>query len=266
MSDYNGLTRFVVQTNSQLRRLVSIHEETTGRLIAKTTIEGTHAVNNGNTSEIENLKHTIHLSGCSQTGANLIHGTTVFLSGEKSETHLLTHAIRDDRLQPIYARRVMDLLPDDEPKLGAQDRILNITAYDPAKSVLLYQLWVTSRRGGFRFPMSIHYGLKTALFGEFALCLAYCFVPGASDKHGNFKSYGTSSEGRLTAEELAVGHVSGISEGSAPETAKATIVTNFKEMLQPARTPFPSWKTPLVTPAARWWSGHSVPFRAAPFL
>ena len=267
MPDRVPLTRFVVDIQGQLKRLVSIREAANGRLIIKTTIEGTHALRNGAWDTIENLKHTVHPSGRSETNANLIHGTTVFSSGGTAETHLLTHAVRDDRLQPIYARRVLDLSDGEPPDIRAKDRVFSLGPYDPRKCVLLYQLWVTSRRAAFRFPMSIHYGLHTALFGDFAICLPYCFAPGASDAHGNFKTYGTSSEGRLSPEALAVGHIAGkLSEGAQPHKAIATIIADFKEMATPMRMPLGSWSVPAFTPSSRWWSGHSVPFSAKPEL
>lgn len=98
--------RFVVEIGGALRKLITVREVRNGRLIvmtetgeACTSIDGVHA-------KLLRTKHTIHPSERSATNANLIHHTTTFEDGQKGEEHLLTHAIRDHRYQPIFFRQI----------------------------------------------------------------------------------------------------------------------------------------------------------------
>lgn len=252
------VVRFAVETGGVLRKLISIREVSNGRLIVNTDT-GQNCTNfNGAHARLLSTKHTIHPSERSATNANQIHHTTIFEDGRKGEDHLLTHAIRDHRYQPLYFRRIGATLGT--LKENDRDCVYNLGPYDPKNYTLLISLFVTSPQGAFSFPMSLQYGVRTALFTRFSLIVAYSFVRRPTCRTTAIRSYSSVSPGMLTDAQLALRNKDGITAGGPAKNVRNDILYEFEQVLS---TVDADWLTLLVRPHLRKPSG-AISFIAKP--
>lgn len=224
-------TRFVVEVGGLQRKLLSVSEDTTGRLIVRTHAEGTLTYHGDRIVSILRSKHSIHATGQSETQACDIHQTTEFASGTISDQHLLTHAVRDHKLQPIYARQVLDLTDKAVLEPSEKNTIVNMGSFDPTRWILLYALWVTSPEGASSFPRDAKFQVCTKVFKRFALCVPFCFAHGVSGSTGKFSQYVTFKEEHLPPEAAALGHYSHVAGGARTDRARDVILQDFERLI-----------------------------------
>jgi hypothetical protein len=240
-------TRFVVQIGDDLKRLFSVRQGTNGGLLINSHERGANARVRGRVATIREVKYTVHLSENSLTRATTVHSTTVFWSGEEVHLHLLTHAIRDHRYQPIYVAAPRDprITPTYTP--APRDKVINLGKYDPSQNELLYAVWLTSHQAGPTFPVAPFYSMESAIFGRFSIVVPYCFVPRPSSKLGFSVGYGSSSSEKMTAAAKAVGHRPGVGEGASQTETPRVIARDFQRLIGP-RNVNASWQEPAPNP------------------
>ena len=206
-------TRFVVKVDDKYKRLFSVREVSKGRLIVTTHGNDTSTIHNRKLRKIRTLKHSIHPTEKSPTNATMVHMTTEFLDGTKSELALLTHAPRDRKYQPIYMRTVFD--PRVAPSLvrHPRDIILELLPYDPSALTLVYGLWFSSMDCP-DIPAHTGYSSLVKRFSRFSIFVTYGYVPTPSSIEGQFINYATSYEGSITDLEKSLGYRIGIAEGA----------------------------------------------------
>src|SRR5215203_3847976 len=101
MAKQKPQTRFVIEIDGKLKRLLSIREASTGDLLITTHLAGLHNFERGN-RRIKESRHSLHVSPASE--GNTVHGIVVHEDGSRLDRHLVTNAVRDGRFQPIYVR------------------------------------------------------------------------------------------------------------------------------------------------------------------
>jgi hypothetical protein len=230
------LTRFVVEIGGEFKRLFSVREVKRGLLIIKTDAPNSISANEGQISQLLSVKHTVHTSDRSETGANLVHMTQEFENGSTKETYLLTHAVRDGTYAPIYQRLVPD--PCDKPSVvpHKKDVIVSLGAFDPGRATLIYGIWLSSATAGSEFPFEKAYSSIVCPFQVFSLSVAYGFVAEPSTPIGTMLHYATTSTEKRTDLEKALGYRAGITPGATPDELPDYIVHEMNAVLRLKRS------------------------------
>lgn len=224
------LTRFVVEIDGELKRLFSVREAKRGLLTINTDAHETISTNQGQTSEIRALKHSVHTSERSETGANMVHMTQDYANGTTKEMHLLTHAVRDGTFAPIYQRLVAD--PRNRPTLvpHKNDVIVSIGRFDPSKATLIYGVWLSSVAGTHSFPADRAYSTVGHEFQHFGLSVAFGFTVEPSTTVGFFLHYGTTNPETITEVEQQLGYRTGIVDGEDPTELPPYIIHEMNDV------------------------------------
>lgn len=243
MGSRKPLTRFVVEVGGELKRLFSVREVKAGAIIL-TTHSGSWEPRDGRLVEILSTKHSIHPSGKSVTGANMVHMTTEYADRTKREHYLLTHAVRDGCFQPIYSRIVVDPRITRTLEPHPKDRIIVLDDFDPSKTSMVYSIWLSSAKAADDFPLNPAYSTAVCSFSRFSLNIAWGFTAHPSKSRSVAIQFLSTSEERITEKERALGYRTGITPGTLPHETAACVIHELNHVIEhEARSP---WAAPLV--------------------
>lgn len=225
-------TRFVVEAGGALRRVFTVHQRKDGGLtITPETYEMYTYLPSGRTA-IKEMKHSIHPSPKSLTGANNVHLTTLLADGSKTEFSILTHAARDGNFQPIYARAMLDPRQLRPFTPHAKDTVVFLGRYDPTRVTMLYAIWFSATDAAESFRTNDSFHVVRAKYSKFSLIVPYAFTAQPSQQGGYSIMYMTMSEERLTAEERDLGFTAGIAPGTPPDQVFLHIMEDFNTLVE----------------------------------
>jgi hypothetical protein len=237
MAKRKAQVRFVAEIGGELKRLFSVRESPKGDLLITNHTAGLKEEFEGELATIVENRYAVHPSPNSKSGAITVHKKIVFDNGCVEHNHLLTHAMRDGRFQPIYVRCVIDLSKDHHTLVPhPKDEIVTLASYDAADWILYYALWLSPLSVARRFPCG-PYSLRLHWFRKFALLIPYCFIPLQSLSWGQVKDYTTSSAEFLPQEYVDKGFRAGIAQGALPPQAFRTVIHDFNSLISDVLSP-----------------------------
>lgn len=222
-------TRYVVEIDGQLRRLLSTRERASGDIFVTTHIGGLLRIQKGGgTKSIKESRHSIHVSPRSDTST--VHGVTELEDGTRIERHLSTTAVRDGRVQPIYARSVIN--PAELPilQLPAKGTVVKLPTYDLRFWTMYYAFWFSRREIGEINPMDGPFSFAIRAYRKFKLYIPICFVPIPSQPTAKLIEYATTTAEMRPAEHAALGNRVGPAEGAPPIAVPGYVIRDFNRL------------------------------------
>ncbi len=225
MAKQKPSSRFVVQIDGALRRILSIREGSTGDLIV--TIHANDMMNQG--KRIKDSRYSVHASDRGDTST--IHSVTVHDDGSREDRYLSTTALRDGRFQPICTRSSFDPRALPELVLPARGAVVTLPPYHPGICTMYFALWVCSPEIGDTHTPFGPYSLVYWKSRRFTLFIPFCFTASPSGRQIKFVDYVTTTEGKRSAEHLAFGNRVGPAEGQTPPSTPGTIINEFNKVI-----------------------------------
>lgn len=214
-------TRFVVEYEGKLKERFSIQEESNGdlRLMIKSTDNYTKGLDLiSNPEPIKVQRYSIHRPVVSKNNVCTIKQTIELKSGKKIETYLLSSAIHENKIIPIYFHLNPDLsLEKYDRQKHNRDTHVNIATINNQKGALLHGVLVTSLDGPKKInestnihPQSHDFGYFSQRFHDFKLfriivVVSHSIIPASPDERLiHSQSINMKVNGKVIGEEFDV--------------------------------------------------------------
>lgn len=236
----SALTRFTVNVDGHLRRVFSIREEKSGRLIIDNALKGIRYSLDSELEIIES-KYSVRLSQLSANYETNIHLTETLSDGSLRHRSIQTSAFRDHRFQNLYSRMMLNPRVFPVLKPNPRDTVIQLASMEPNRCALLYTVWIGSSADAEFFGKNPFYSHILQKFSRYCVAVTFGFSPYSSRQIDLLIRTSSSSDMRLTPEQRALGYKGGALPGVIPAEVWMPVTRQFNELIStpPYETSFP---------------------------